>query len=95
MTVIRKEMLLLMAVLLWVSLSAGAQPKRLLGGDISLLPSYEEQGTVYKDYDGREVKLLPFLKSQGWNAMRVRLFVDPANIKHGIPVCLCLCSLVP
>ncbi len=51
--------------------------QRLLGGDISLLPSYEEQGTVYKDADGNEVKLLEYLKDQKWNAIRVRLFVEP------------------
>ena len=56
-----------------------AQPKRYLGGDVSLLPSYEAAGTVYKDFDGKDVKLLPFLKQQGWNCIRVRLFVDPNN----------------
>lgn len=65
--------------LLGMMMVANAQPKRLLGGDVSLLPSYEQQGTVYKDFDGRQVKLLPFLKQQGWNAIRVRLFVDPQN----------------
>ena len=44
-----------------------------------MLPSYEAQHTVYKDFDGKSVKLLPFLKQQGWNAIRVRLFVDPDN----------------
>ena len=56
-----------------------AQPKKLLGGDVSLLPSYEAQHTVYKDFNGRKVSFLPFVKQQGWNAIRVRLFVDPAN----------------
>ena len=60
-----------------------AQPKRYLGGDISLLPSYEAQGTVYKDSSGRQVSLLPFLKRQGWNMIRVRLFVDPQNAPEG------------
>ena len=55
------------------------QPKKYLGGDISLLPSYEAKGTVYKDYNGKTVKLLPWLKQQGWNCIRVRLFVDPQN----------------
>ena len=27
-----------------------AQPKKLLGGDVSLLPSYEAQHTVYKGF---------------------------------------------
>ena len=62
-----------------VCASASAQQKKLLGGDVSLLPSYERQGTVYKDFDGRQVRLLPFLREQGWNAIRVRLFVDPGN----------------
>ncbi|MBR5749221.1 MAG: glycosyl hydrolase 53 family protein [Prevotella sp.] len=62
---------------------AYAQPKRYLGGDVSLLPSYEAQGTVYKDFNGRQVKLLPFLKQQGWNMIRVRLFVDPQNAPEG------------
>ena len=62
-----------------ITTTASAQPKHYLGGDVSLLPSYEEQGTVYKDYDGQEVSLLPFLKQQGWNMIRVRLFVDPQN----------------
>ena len=51
--------------------------QRYLGGDISMLPSYEKAGTVYRDSTGKKVKLLEFLKKQGWNAVRVRLFVDP------------------
>jgi arabinogalactan endo-1,4-beta-galactosidase len=50
---------------------------RLLGGDISMLPVYEQRGTVYRAADGTPVSLLPWLRQQGWNAMRVRLFVDP------------------
>ena len=62
-----------------IATTVSAQPRHYLGGDVSLLPSYEEQGTVYKDYDGQKVSLLPFLKQQGWNMIRVRLFVDPQN----------------
>ena len=53
--------------------------QRFLGGDISLLPSYIENGTKYLDYDGKEMAPLELFKQEGWNAMRVRLFVDPAN----------------
>lgn len=69
----------LLAVLLSASaLTAGAQ--NLTGGDISLLPSYEEKGAQYFDHSGNAIPaLLPYLKQQGWNAMRVRLFVDPSN----------------
>ena len=65
------------AALQSATLQAASVRQRLIGGDISLLPSYEEKGTVYKDFDGKPVELLPFLKAQGWNAMRVRLFVNP------------------
>ena len=75
-TVIKRTLLsLLTATFLCPAIDA--QRERLLGGDLSLLPSYEEEGTVYRDYDGRAVKPLPFLKQQGWNAVRVRLFVEP------------------
>ena len=52
--------------------------KKLLGGDISLLPSYIEKGTEFRTESGRLIKRpLRFFRQQGWNAMRVRLFVDP------------------
>lgn len=53
--------------------------ERLLGGDISLFPSYEKAGTAYRDAEGNEVKLLEYFKEQGWNAVRVRLFVEPSK----------------
>lgn len=56
----------------------GVRAQRLyLGGDISLLPSYEQAGTVYRDAAGTAVEPLAFFKDNLWNAMRVRLFVDP------------------
>lgn len=64
--------------------------QRLLGGDISLLPSYEEVGTVYRDEAGKAVQPLEYFKEQGWNAIRVRLFVEPdkASAEHkGEGVC--------
>ena len=66
--------------ILWLmAVTVYGQPRQYLGGDVSLLPSYEEKGAVYKDFSGKTVKLLPFLKQQGWNCIRVRLFVDPQN----------------
>ena len=70
---------LTIALLAITAMTSAAQTKRYLGGDMSLLPSYEEQGTVYKDYDGKKVDLLSFLRQQGWNMVRVRLFVNPDN----------------
>jgi len=57
-----------------------AVAQKYVGGDISLLPTYEEHGANYMDKDGKKITdVLKFLKEQGMNAMRVRLFVDPSN----------------
>lgn len=55
-------------------------PERLVGGDISMLTKYEQNGAIYKDRNGNTISnVLPFFGEQGWNAMRVRLFVNPEN----------------
>ena len=55
-------------------------PERLVGGDISMLTKYEQGGAIYKDRNGSTIaSILPYFKQQGWNAMRVRLFVNPEN----------------
>ncbi len=73
----KKTLLLTLCSLM--ALSATAQ--KFVGGDISLLPSYEQNGAKYLDKDGKAIDdgMVKYLKSQGWNAMRVRLFVDPNN----------------
>lgn len=72
------KQLFLLTALLAALLTAHAQ--RFVGGDISLLPSYEENGTKYLDKDGRTISdVIAFSADNGLNAMRVRLFVDPAN----------------
>jgi arabinogalactan endo-1,4-beta-galactosidase len=53
---------------------------KFVGGDISLLTKYETNGAKYFDNNGNSIPdVLSFLKQQGWNALRVRLFVNPAN----------------
>lgn len=72
----RKVFLLMMLVMLTAKVSA----QKFVGGDISLLPTYEEHGANYIDKDGQKITdLLAFLKEQGLNTMRVRLFVDPSK----------------
>ena len=58
----------------------------LAGGDISLLPSYAATSVQYLDYDGQLINsgntltdVIGFLTAEGWNAARVRLFVDPSQ----------------
>ena len=53
-----------------------------VGGDISVLQSYEDNGVVYYDDEGGKIAdVLKYMKSDavGWNAQRVRLFVKPVR----------------
>ncbi len=66
--------------ILFASAFTTANAQKLLGGDISLLPSYEAKNAVYKDKDGKSIaNVITFMKDQGCNSMRVRLFVDPSK----------------
>ena len=74
-----KRVLLLFAALLVFSTTGYSTPK-YVGGDISLLPKYEERGAIYYNENGTRItNMLNYLKSQGLNAMRVHLFVDPSK----------------
>ena len=64
--------------LLTSHLSVHAQ--RFVGGDISMLPQYEKYDVAYYDQEGVKIPdVLQYMKSEavGWNAQRVRLFVNP------------------
>lgn len=53
-----------------------------VGGDISVLQSYEDKGVAYYDDKGAKIdNVLKYMKSEavGWNALRVRLFVNPVR----------------
>jgi arabinogalactan endo-1,4-beta-galactosidase len=55
-----------------------ANAQKYVGGDISLLPEYENAKATYLDNSGKTIASpLTFFKEQGLNAMRVRLFVNP------------------
>ena len=74
-----KRLLLIYSLLTLTYLAAWCDTK-YAGGDISLLPKYEEKGAIYYDEDGSRITdMLSYLKSTGLNAMRVRLFVDPSK----------------
>ena len=73
-----KKHLLSLAFVSCMTLTATAQ--KYVGGDISLLSKYETNGAKYYDKDGVAItNMLTFLKEQGLNCMRVRLFVDPSK----------------
>lgn len=67
-----------------LSLTATAQ--KYVGGDISLVPAFEAVGDIWLDADGNEIKkgntysdgMITYLSNVAeWNAIRVRLLVDP------------------
>ena len=69
---------LLISVFCFVSANAGNAPFRYVGGDVSLLPDYEDANAKYYDSNGRPVNdVLKFCYDEGMNCMRVRLFVNP------------------
>ncbi len=65
----------LLALLLSLYTCSGYAQHKLVGGDISLLPEYAS--STYKNASGQVVQPLELFKSEGLNAMRVRLFVNP------------------
>lgn len=87
----------LLALLLGATVATMAQ--RYVGGDISLLPSYEAKGAEYYDEAGAPIDdPLAFFASKGMNAMRLRLFVQPAHASaedRGQGVCQDLDYIVP
>lgn len=75
-----KRLFYVFVCLLLVSVSGSAVTKKYVGGDISLLTKYEEHGAIYYNENGTRItNMLGYLKDQGLNAMRVRLFVDPSQ----------------
>ena len=70
---------LLLTICCILSIAASAQTK-YVGGDISVLQSYEDNNVSYYDNTGNKIDdVMKYLKSEsvGWNALRVRLFVNP------------------
>lgn len=58
---------------------------RYVGGDISMLPQYEQYSSGYKDVNGKKIQnLLTWLISDcQWNTFRVRIFVNPQQQSKG------------
>ena len=72
----KKLLFIIIAFLFLVSVKAQT---RWVGGDISMFQEYQAAGSQYHDENGNPISLLPYLHELGMNAMRVRLFVDPAE----------------
>ncbi|MDE5978646.1 MAG: hypothetical protein K2G84_01280, partial [Muribaculaceae bacterium] len=67
---------LLVLLLLVTSLWPAKAARSYAGGDISLLPLYEQIQSKYYDYDGNPINyVIKFYSDEGMNLMRVRLMV--------------------
>lgn len=75
-----KKALLIACVTACMCVQTQAQT-RYVGGDISLLPKYEQHNSAYKDAYGKDISdlLTWFTDVCGWNTFRVRLFVNPGT----------------
>lgn len=68
------------AIVMLSMLSLPSAAKRYAGGDVSLLPLYEEAGAKYKTHEGKPIDdVLAYCKQEGMNVMRVRVFVNPED----------------
>lgn len=67
-----------------ITTSMWAEQTLYAGGDISLLPRYEQYNTPYKDASGKTISdvLDWFINECRWNTFRVRLFVNPSDPKQ-------------
>ena len=74
----------LLTIILGAIASVCSAQQRFVGGDVSVLQKYEDYNVAYYDQDGKKIdNVLKYMKSEtvGWNAQRVRLFVDPSGNK--------------
>ena len=61
--------------------STTSSAQKVVGGDLSLIPAYENSYDRWHDANGKAIgDLISYTKGFcGWNAIRVRLFVEPGN----------------
>lgn len=57
--------------------TTGDTPTYWLGADVSSIQEAVDLGTTYRDTDGEIKPMLALLKNHGFNAIRLRVFVDP------------------
>ncbi len=77
----KKHSLFILFALACVSVCAQTNGTRYVGGDISVLPLYEQHNSPYKDVSGKNISDLVtwFVNDCGWNTFRVRIFVNPTK----------------
>ena len=83
----------MLGTLAWLCpLSLAVAQDFYVGGDISLLQRYDDLNVAYYDQQGTRISdVLQYMKSDavGWNAQRVRLFVNPTPSLDGNDPAIC------
>jgi len=69
-------------ILAWAVSACAADQTFLAGVDISMLPSIEKAGGVFRE-DGKAADAVQILRDHGCNLYRLRLFVQPASDFNG------------
>ena len=84
-----KQVLTLMVMLLASMANYSVQAfDRLVGADLSMVPAYEAAGDRWLDENGNAISdIVQYVQSKGWNAVRVRVFVDPSQDSGDPAVC--------
>lgn len=82
----KKQLLYALIVLLFTGYSIKTEAQKYVGGDLSLVPAYEAAGDQWLDADGHTINtyytdgMITYVHEvAGWNAVRVRLLVDPSQ----------------
>jgi arabinogalactan endo-1,4-beta-galactosidase len=73
----RQSLLFLLIIVCCVTQLLAAK-EVIIGADISALTVYEKSGVVYRE-NGKPNDLIAILKNNGFNTIRLRLFVNPNN----------------
>lgn len=58
--------------------------EKMIGADISWLPQLEDRGNTFSE-NGKKVDAIELLRDHGFNAIRLRIFVNPENEKGYAP----------
>lgn len=76
----------LVSAMMLLTESIAQTSSHLVGGDLSLLPSYEQYNTPYYNPEGQRIDdVLLYLRDvEHWNAIRVRLFVNPTELNPSV-----------
>lgn len=73
-----KNFFKLFAALVLLGAASVQADDRLVGADLSMVAAYEQAGDQWLDETGKPIgDFIEYVSSKGWNAVRLRLFVNP------------------